>query len=350
MKALLLLLLLAFAAVKGQSDRPNAALVVGGYWRGHPDGAVRNTVELFGCHGPNGRVTVQVKDFPEGVYLAGGTYWEDEGLAMICGGYECIDQTNCGIRDVCRTWDLKESSSWTDHSNLGNGRWSFIMTDAKDEGASNQMTKLVAGFAQTTEIYRNNMWVEYKDLPERSWYALGCLTAFKDKMYNIRSGVVELDMDDWIYRELSETPSAFTAPGRCSYVNIDGQDGIMLRYGYFYNLTSKAFVKMAAPPYNPIHLVPNALFRFRDRPTIFGNPWCDNEGQCTNTEVIQYNPEINDWVSLGHMTEPRTYHEVIEVPGEFCDNYMEYVPPDNSAVNLSGAVTVVMTTFLARLL
>ncbi len=59
---------------------------------------------------------------------------------------------------------------------------------------------------------------------------------------------------------------------------------------------------------------------------MFGGPICDGENQCENREVLQYNEALDTWDSLGYMQETRLLHEVIEVPGSFCDDYVTAEP------------------------
>jgi hypothetical protein len=84
------------------------------------------------------------------------------------------------------------------------------------------------------------------------------------------------------------------------------------------------------------------MWSFRDRPTIFGNPVCDDAGECENREVIQYMWETDEWVSLGFMGEPHTYHEVIEVSGTYCDSFVD--PTTTSTTTSTTMQTTTSTT------
>ncbi len=64
---------------------------------------------------------------------------------------------------------------------------------------------------------------------------------------------------------------------------------------------------------------PNALWSWRARPTYFGFPECDNEGECQNTRVLQYEWESDEWTELAPLQLVRgSGHMVVEVPASFC--------------------------------
>ncbi len=52
---------------------------------------------------------------------------------------------------------------------------------------------------------------------------------------------------------------------------------------------------------------------------MFGYPQCNLQGNCPNEKVLQYDPDTNRWEELGNLEMPRSYHEVVEIPGYFCD-------------------------------
>jgi len=57
--------------------------------------------------------------------------------------------------------------------------------------------------------------------------------------------------------------------------------------------------------------LPNAMWSFRGKPTIFGAPRCTDEGRCFNDVIMQYQPESDTWRELGGMAKARTMHQVI---------------------------------------
>ncbi len=68
----------------------------------------------------------------------------------------------------------------------------------------------------------------------------------------------------------------------------DGRTGILLRFGYWLDLETLAWHTRAVPPFHPLAEIPNAMWSFEGRPTIFGNPKCGDDGTCINSEVVQY--------------------------------------------------------------
>lgn len=95
--------------------------------------------------------------------------------------------------------------------------------------------------------------------------------------------------------------------------------GILLRNGYWFDLEYRTWEAQKFPPNNVLVDEPNSAFGYQGKLTIFGNPVCNSTGECRYTEVVQHNPGEDTWLTLGHMTTDRRYHEVVEVPVEFCD-------------------------------
>ena len=95
--------------------------------------------------------------------------------------------------------------------------------------------------------------------------------------------------------------------------------GIFLRYGYWFNINTLEWVKKAAPPYEFVALDPNNLFTFGGRPTIFGNPDCNDIGVCGNNRIYTYYWDTDEWIFEASMERSRYSHEVIQVPKSFCD-------------------------------
>lgn len=61
----------------------------------------------------------------------------------------------------------------------------------------------------------------------------------------------------------------------------------MTRYGYWLNLDTLEWTPLAPLVYNPIGDQANGMNSFRGRPTIFGNPECNDGGECPETGVVQ---------------------------------------------------------------
>ena len=103
--------------------------------------------------------------------------------------------------------------------------------------------------------------------------------------------------------------------------------GIYIRQGYWLNLETFAFEVKAPPPYEYVYSGisttpnannPSAMWSFRGRPTIFGQPDCNDQGTCLKRAVIQYDPENDEWVALENLEFARQYHQVVEMPQSFC--------------------------------
>ncbi len=95
--------------------------------------------------------------------------------------------------------------------------------------------------------------------------------------------------------------------------------GIMLANGYWWDIEADTWQAARFPPYPRVpDLATPDVFGWRGRPTVFGNPSCDGEGNCEYVDVVQYDPEGDSWVNLGKMSESKRYQAVVEVPEEFC--------------------------------
>ena len=95
----------------------------------------------------------------------------------------------------------------------------------------------------------------------------------------------------------------------------------------------------APPPYEfaysgvtatPGANVPSALWSYRGRPTIFGQPECDDAGVCVKRGVIQYDPSADEWSTMDSLVNARQVHEVVEVPQAFCQ--LGQAPPVTTPV------------------
>ncbi len=98
--------------------------------------------------------------------------------------------------------------------------------------------------------------------------------------------------------------------------------GILLRNGYWYRLSDNTWHQMKFPPHIMLgHLQDaDALYNFRGKPTTFGAPTCDSDIACEYTEINQYHSNTNQWVKIGNLRQSRGFHEVIEIPLEFCQS------------------------------
>ena len=70
---------------------------------------------------------------------------------------------------------------------------------------------------------------------------------------------------------------------------MDGERGIYTRDGHFFSLETLAWSTLAPLPEIPNTNRANAVWSFRERPTVFGQVDCDDaEEICTFQAVTQY--------------------------------------------------------------
>ena len=111
--------------------------------------------------------------------------------------------------------------------------------------------------------------------------------------------------------------------------------GIMTIYGFWFNLNSREWETKRSPPTHPWATPSNGLFTFRNRATVFGNPDCNLNGFCPYKRIIQYDPDLDDWIDMDFMLESRQYHTVVRVPGEFCDHFVEPMTTTTRRFNMT---------------
>ena len=116
-------------------------------------------------------------------------------------------------------------------------------------------------------------------------------------------------------------PSKLVNPGKCVGIEIGDTKGIMFVKGYYIDLDTQNTTKVSYPPWEAIDgpLPSKAMFSFRGKPTVFGYTNCDNEGNCVNDRVLQYDPMMDEWKFIGSIKEERNDVEVVEVPRSWCN-------------------------------
>ncbi len=112
-----------------------------------------------------------------------------------------------------------------------------------------------------------------------------------------------------------------------------------MRNGYWFDFTYRLWKAQEFPPNNMLVEEPNSAFGFQGKLTIFGNPVCNAMGACEYTEVIQHDPILDAWITLGHMTIDRRYHDVVEVPVEFCDVLGDIQPTTETPTTTADPAT-----------
>ena len=77
------------------------AMIVGGI-----DESAISAIEVFGC--PNfEQDSVSLGILSSGLYFTAGTYYEEEGIVIICGGYSCQGAT-CAVSDSCTSYSAAD--------------------------------------------------------------------------------------------------------------------------------------------------------------------------------------------------------------------------------------------------
>jgi hypothetical protein len=144
---------------------------------------------------------------------------------------------------------------------------------------------LVVGFLDATEIRgpRGN-WVEYDDIPDRSWTSLDCLIFYNGKLYHVERTVTEVDVLSWVPDVIGVVPDDIGTPQKCAGVDIEGVPGIYVRSGHWFNLDTRMWEAKAALPL-PAPNPPNSMWRFGGQPTVFGNARCDALSDCVYDQV-----------------------------------------------------------------
>ena len=337
------ILFLIYQVSVAQSDE-SAAVIVGGYSYGAENGPVIPDVELYGCgeDKPGFINSIQLPPFPRNIYMTSGVYLEKEDKVLVCGGYVCTPRV-CGVSFECWSWTVGDLN-WVEEPRLVKPRWTHLMAMVPDLNKTSpnlDMVPMVLGLSEETEIFDQDLdeWRTYLDIESRFWMSLGCLTQYGDHIYNMRDRVYDLDPQDWTTSQSAKVPNEHVNTGKCAGVTINGQRGIMNRYGFWYNLETEAWESKSAPPYPRQEDPVNVMWQFRGKPTIFGNRICDGQGQdCRRSGVSQYNPEDDAWHSLGDMLMDRRYQEVIEVPRSVCNRMRPnlVIPRKTAALVIGG--------------
>ncbi len=302
----------------GQTDT-TAALIVGGYIAGEGSG-ILNTVEIFGCPTPKA-----VTPFPSRNYLMGGSfvYDDDIGHVLVCGGSQC-ERGSCGPSAGCFRWTPLDNL-WQEIGSLSRARTASILAQVPNVTNPGDTTlyPTMVGVYEETDMYNpdTNTWSLYESIPDdNTWYSSNCLIQYQNFIYHIGQNVSVIDPTTWsIDEQFAETPEEAREVFRCAGVEIDNDPGIFTKSGLWFNLTAKEWVQKTAPPLDPAAPRPNSMWSFQGKPTIFGAAVCAGPDACEYEQVIQYDPEEDDWIDLGTMELPRRFHEVIEVPISFCD-------------------------------
>jgi len=209
-------------------------------------------------------------------------------------------------------------------------RWNYKLFDApnllKDpEDLTITTLALGSGGARDTEIWDPvlQQWLEYQDIPDdagqKNLMASLCLVQLGDIIYHINEQEFGwIDVSDWTGDTFDDVPARLTDPGQCALVRIGGIRGLMLWNGYWFNFATEQWAGVRSPPYPSFVDKFRSMHSWRGRATIFNNPICDENANCLNEDVIQYDPDEDKWVTLGKLRHPRRNYEMLEVPRSFC--------------------------------
>ena len=301
------------------------AVLIGGYSSEGTDQI--GDIEVFGCGGPKRIAQL------EGKYLLmGATYIDhvrDGQYILACGGREQIG-ANFELSPSCFELRLDENR-WHSVPPLQEDRYAHLMAQVPLDGVGEVLWPLAVGFIAQSEI-RNPVdytWSDYELIPDRTWITLDCLIQYDLDIYHIDNSLVTgIEPETWNLTVLGTVP-AETLPDttlRCAGVEIGGVKGIFTRRGQWFNLETRLWEEKTPMPLVAGGDMPNSMFQFQGRPTVFGAPQCNSLSECTYDQVLQYVPETNDWINLGAMSHPRRLHEVVEVPASFCDMLNDGLP------------------------
>ena len=87
---------------------------------------------------------------------------------------------------------------------------------------------VVLGYTEMTEIFveEENEWREYRELDDGSWVNTGCLMQIGTKVYRIFDDILVLDAEnDFEVTYLADTPVNLRTPGKCAYMEMNGEPG-----------------------------------------------------------------------------------------------------------------------------
>ncbi len=220
------------------------------------------------------------------------------------------------------------------------------------------------------EIFNHDgmgQWKPYFQMDTRLW-SIDCFTKnpADNMLYAIyREEVLKIDPFTGQITVIKDNiPAEIALPGRCVVVkNKDGNDGIMTRYGIFYNLVTNDWESLQAPPIHPWdERAPNSMYVLNGMATVFGSSECDESGTCKKNRIVQYDPQMDEWNTIGVMKVPRSYHTVVSVPAAFCDQYVDSsqtttaAPSETTTTAESGSqnvvfsfVSLIVTFFVSKL-
>ena len=312
------LIFLTFLASSSKAQdnafQDTVAFIIGGFDESYNN--IFDTVELFGC--PNSNGSLYPSPYPYLNYLTSGAFIHDDqdGHVLACGGVECTTTPTCYIQSKCYEW-RPSTNEWTPAPSLGQTRYAAIMATSIDE--DDRIVPTMIGFRDNNESLNpvGNYWEPNGSVPTGNWNVISTLCQYRDKIYHIErdqnstSTIYQLDIDDWSVEVIGFLDQGQGSPVRCTENTINGSPGIMTGGGFWFNLETRVAIQVA-------WYEPEAMFSIGGRPTAFAGLSCvENPVECG--QVVQYEADRDEWVKIGELGVARHYHEVVEVPKEFCN-------------------------------
>ena len=229
--------------------------------------------------------------------------------------------------------------------NLNFPRYAFDIDFLPNMNTSDTLTKYAVAYGYTyeAEIFNHDgggEWKVYFELDERV-YSTQCL------IYNEEDGFMYY-ITDQVYKinpavkgdvtVLGAVPEVIINPGKCAMAKDGENRGILIDEGFLFNLNTSMWESKQPPPLHPWSPTSTpGLWSYQGRPTIFGQPVCDINGNCPAKSVVQYVPESDEWINLGDFRISRALETVVEVPAEFCDPF--FPPPWATTTTTSAPTT-----------
>ena len=273
-------------------------------------------------------VSKRFADYPRKGYQMTGTYMQDENRVISCGGYLCdgdvVSFETCRTEKLCFTTS-PQNPSFTRDGDLVRGRQNHKMVNVENvyDLLSNDPVPMVfGGMHSMSEIYnpRSGSWSEYRLVPDRNWFGVDCVVHFDDSIWRVRRDISELHPISFEFTNYGQIPPPLANPGKCAGIDVDGAKAILFIKGYYIDLETRNTTKVAYPPWEAIDgPLPNNMFTFRGKPTVFGFTRCDEEGNCEDDRVLQYDPKADEWRFIGNILGERRDVEVVEVPRSWCN-------------------------------
>ncbi len=135
------------------------------------------------------------------------------------------DPRDCSTSRTCYEYD-PSSGIWAKQpSELNHVKWAHFM--GLIDYDESRRVPIVLGYGDETEIFNpdTQTWDNYTTLEEDNWTSTYCLIQVGDSVWQMRTGIYELDLNEWEITSYGSPPDQLQNAGHCSYLEIDGQPG-----------------------------------------------------------------------------------------------------------------------------